>query len=130
MFADMQKRPADPAWAWAPYRPDERRPWNLALASHLFRRAGFGGDWKCLQPALADGPEKTIDRLLRPEGDLPAFNRQFDEDEVATAGPGSAEGLRSWWLRRIVQTPHPLAAAYRRRPVRLPCPSPQEKPAN
>ena len=111
MFAESQAqkaRPPDPAWAWAPYRPDDRRPWNLARAGHLFRRAGFGADWGTLRQALADGPEAAVGRLLRPEADTAAFNRQLDEYESAGAGAGSAEGLRSWWLRRMIQTPHPL----------------------
>jgi len=94
--------------AWAPYRPDDRRPWNLARAAHLFRRAAFGADYSTLRRALADGPEATVGRLLRPEADTAAFNRQLDEYESASAGPGSAAGLRSWWLRRMIQTPHPL----------------------
>ena len=32
----------DPQWAWAEFQPDDQRPWNLALAGHLYRRAGFG----------------------------------------------------------------------------------------
>ena len=38
-------KPLDPAWAWAPFVPDGERPWNLAMAGHLYRRAGFGADW-------------------------------------------------------------------------------------
>ena len=55
----------DPEWAWAPFEPDAERPWTPALASHLFRRAGFGATWAELQQALADGPETTVRRLLR-----------------------------------------------------------------
>ncbi|MBN1360388.1 MAG: DUF1800 domain-containing protein [Sedimentisphaerales bacterium] len=91
--------------AWAPYEPDARRPWNLALAAHLYRRAGFGTRWEQLQQALADGPRRTVDRLLRPDADIDAFNRGFDENENAT---GSIEGLQAWWLRRMIETPHPL----------------------
>ena len=34
----------DPEWAWAGYEPDEQRPWNLARAGHLYRRAAFGAN--------------------------------------------------------------------------------------
>jgi uncharacterized protein (DUF1800 family) len=101
------KRVVDPAWAWAPYKPDPARPWNLRWAGHLYRRAAFGPTWDQLQRALTDGPERTIDKLLRPGDEAAAFNRSCDEDEAA-AGSGSAEGLRGWWLRRMVLTPHPL----------------------
>ena len=97
---------SDPAWAWAPYRPDARRPWDLALAGHLYRRAAFGANWGQLQRALADGPQPTIDNLLRPQTDPDAFNREYDEYEAA--GSDSAEALRAWWLRRMIGTPHPL----------------------
>ena len=99
---------ADPAWAWAPYQPDAARPWNLARAAHLFRRATFGAPWRQLQQALAIGPQRSIDGLLKPEPDLAAFQRQYDGYEAAAAESDSADSLRGWWLRRMVETPHPL----------------------
>ncbi len=96
----------DPQWAWAAYDPDEQRPWNLARAGHLYRRAAFGAIWRQLQQALDDGPQRTVDKLLRPQADVGAFNELHDEQE--TASGGSIDGLRAWWLRRMIQTPHPL----------------------
>lgn len=98
----------DPGWAWTPYQADDQRPWNLPRAGHLYRRAAFGATWDQLQQALADGPQRTIDRLLRPEADLAAFNQTYDEYEASATGSGSADGLRAWWLRRMILTPHPL----------------------
>lgn len=98
-------RPIDPGWAWAPYEPDVQRPWNLVRAGHLYRRAGFGGDWPRLQQALADGPQRSIDKLLDPGADLAEFNRTYD-GYADTAG--GAPELRAWWLRRMILTPHPL----------------------
>jgi len=107
MFADTQpNRAVDSAWAWAKYEPDERRPWNLRLAGHLYRRAAFGATWSQLQQAVPDGPQRTVDRLLQPETDVAAFNETFDEYDRAAAS--SVEGLRAWWLRRMIETPHPL----------------------
>jgi uncharacterized protein (DUF1800 family) len=103
--AGAEKQP-DADWAWAPYEPDARRPWNLRWAGHLYRRAGFGATWDQLQQALKKGPQRTIDTLLRPEADLAAFNRTYEEFERAAAG--SIESLRAWWLRRMIVTPHPL----------------------
>jgi uncharacterized protein (DUF1800 family) len=97
---------ADPGWAWAAYVPDDRRPWNLALAGHLYRRAAFGAGWEQLQQALSDGPQRTVDKLLRPQVDVEAFNRRCEESENIAGG--SLDGLRAWWLRRMMETPHPL----------------------
>jgi uncharacterized protein (DUF1800 family) len=98
-------RAADPAWAWAAYRPDAARPWDLARAGHLLRRAGFGADWNVLQQALADGPDLAIEKLVRPEADVAAFNRACDAYEAST---DSDESLRAWWLRRMMLSPQPL----------------------
>jgi uncharacterized protein (DUF1800 family) len=97
---------ADAGWAWAAYEPDARRPWNLALAAHLYRRAAFGTGWEPLQQALSDGPQRAVDKLLRPQADVEDFNRRSDESENAAGG--SIDGLRAWWLRRMMETPHPL----------------------
>jgi hypothetical protein len=97
---------ADPGWAWAVYQPSAQQPWNLIKAGHLFRRAAFGADWNQLQQALSDGPHRTIDKLLKPQIDIAAFTSSYDGyDNAAT---GSIKNLRAWWLRRIIQTPHPL----------------------
>ncbi len=94
--------------AWSPYEPDEQRPWDLRRAAHLLRRAGFGADWTTLQQAVADGPARTIDRLLRPPADLSAFNASLDDYALASASGNSTESLRAWWLRRMIETPYPL----------------------
>jgi uncharacterized protein (DUF1800 family) len=101
----LTEKLTDPAWAWAAYQPDAQRPWTLPQAGHLYRRAAFGANWDQLQQALSDGPQQTIDKLLRPQADIAAFNREYDEYESSA---GSANALRAWWLRRMILTPHPL----------------------
>jgi len=105
-MAAQTEKLSDPRRAWAAYEPDGDRPWNLALAGHLYRRAAFGASWDQLKQALWDGPQRTVDKLLRPEGDIEEFNRAHDDYEAAT---GSIEQLQAWWLRRMIQSPHPLA---------------------
>lgn len=97
--------PADPGWAWARYEPDASRPWTVVLAGHLYRRAAFGANHEELQRSLADGPQRTVDRLLRPDTDIETFNRTYSGYEDAA---GSVNALRAWWLRRMIETPHPL----------------------
>jgi uncharacterized protein (DUF1800 family) len=95
----------DPSWAWAVYEPGTVRPWNLVRAGHLYRRAAFGATWEQLQQALSDGPQRTIDKLLKPKADVEAFNITNDEYETSA---NSINDLRAWWLRRMIQTHHPL----------------------
>lgn len=104
MPKEKAEQPSDPTWAWAVYEPSDSASWNLARAAHLYRRAAFGVDWGRLRQALSDGPHRTIDRLLKPNTDAADFNRQIDDYETS----GSPEALRAWWLRRMIQTPHPL----------------------
>jgi len=106
IYSATARELADPGWAWARYEPDARRPWNLALAAHLYRRAAFGADWAHLQQAVSDGPQRTVEKLLGPQIDVEAFDRTYDEYEDIAAG--SVDGLRAWWLRRMIETPHPL----------------------
>ncbi len=98
----------DPRWAWSPYRPDAKNPWGPGRAGHLLRRAAFGGTWQQLQQARSDGPQRSVDRLLRPEADVEAFNRTYDEYEASLSRSQSTAALRAWWLRRMIQSPHPL----------------------
>jgi uncharacterized protein (DUF1800 family) len=105
-MAAQTEKPPDPRWAWAAYEPDVDRPWNLARAGHLFRRAAFGANWDQLQQALSDGPQRTIDKLLKPEAETAAFNLTYDGYENSASS--SISSLQAWWLRRIIQTPHPL----------------------
>lgn len=96
-----------PERAWAPYAPDEKNPWDAAKAAHLLRRAGAGPAWNDITRALHDGPEKTIDRLLRGDGS-DAFNREIDGYEIQGPNARPIAELRGWWLRRMIETPCPL----------------------
>ena len=100
----------DPGFAWAPYESSRARPWNLALAAHLLRRAGFGASWPQLQQALADGPQRSVDTLFHPSGDLDGFERRVSAMSAAVAisdaaGSDECAGL---WLYRMSATPNPL----------------------
>ncbi|MBM4091023.1 MAG: DUF1800 domain-containing protein, partial [Planctomycetes bacterium] len=98
----------DPVWAWTEYRPDGDRPWTLQRAGHLLRRAGFGADWARLQRAVSAGPAEAVQRMLKPEEDVAAFDRMLDDDEQPAAQLGEVGALPAWWLRRMILTPHPL----------------------
>jgi uncharacterized protein (DUF1800 family) len=96
--------------AWDPYRPTAENPWDLRKVGHLYRRAAFGATWEELQAGLADGPGKTLDRVLngRPESD--DFTRTSDYMATERSLPANAQAnrLAAWWLHRMVTTSHPL----------------------
>jgi uncharacterized protein (DUF1800 family) len=98
----------DPEWAWSAFEPDAQRPWNWRWAAHLYRRAGFGARWSQLERAVEAGPGPTIEGLLHPATEALASDAALDRDEAALAGTAGMESLRAWWLRRMVQTGHPL----------------------
>ena len=98
----------DPKWAWGRYEPSAATPWGVALAAHLFRRAGFGATWKELQEACGRGPQASIDALLRQPAAYAAFAEEFDGHETAAARSGDGMVFVAWWLRRLRQSPWPL----------------------
>ncbi|MBI3411087.1 MAG: DUF1800 domain-containing protein [Planctomycetes bacterium] len=97
----------DPRWAWERYRPTDAAPWDIKRVGHLYRRAAFGASWQELEAALRDGPERTIDNLLRGRADR-------DADELwtllsrGTSQANNGEQLPALWLYRMLQSPHPL----------------------
>jgi uncharacterized protein (DUF1800 family) len=123
----------DPRSAWEPYRPSAKAPWDLRRVGHLYRRATFGATMAELESGLKNGPEKTIARLLKggegreswtfhtPSGkktteDVPVtgsdslheFDRRMQPLADTIARGNDAVHLRSWWLTRMLYTPHPL----------------------
>src|SRR5205807_6053377 len=93
--------------AWQPYRPDGKNPWDVKKVGHLYRRAAFGANYRQLDEGVADGPEKTIARLLGGGPALAAFDRQMAE-MTGSLTLNTDEALRAWWIFRILQSPFPL----------------------
>jgi len=78
---------------------------NLQQAGHLLRRTTFGFTPARLQQAVAEGAEKTIDRLLA----MPPDYASFDQSAAAlTSRESSLQDAANLWLYRILNTPHPL----------------------
>src|SRR5438309_8573293 len=97
----------DPRWAWEPYRPTAKSPWDLRKVGHLYRRAAFGATIAELEAGLKNGPEKTIDALLevRPQEEL---NRVSADLAKNIRDTNNGQLLRAWWLYRMLNTNHPL----------------------
>jgi uncharacterized protein (DUF1800 family) len=100
--------------AWSRYVPDEATPWNLRRVVHLHRRAGFGASWTQIERDLADGPEKSIERLL--EGKLQPIGAPAPEDFERTSALLAESAvaarelgrLKAWWFYRMLFSPDPL----------------------
>jgi uncharacterized protein (DUF1800 family) len=82
-------------------------PWDLRRVVHLHRRAGFAATWSELQRDLKDGPQKSIDRLLKGQA------REGVPDNFHTVAGRLARAvnpadLKAWWLYRMYWGPDPL----------------------
>ena len=97
----------NPRWAWEPYRPSEKSPWDLKKVGHLYRRAAFGATLAELEEGLRAGPDKAVTALLKGDASRPAFDA---DGELAALVKKSNSGTlaRSWWLRRMLESPQPL----------------------
>lgn len=108
-ITDLSK--TDPAWAWAPYRPDGERPWSRRLAAHLYRRAGFAAPTAELDAAVSAGPAATVERLCAGPAASPEvadFHKSVSMLATRTVATGNPQQLPAWWLYRMVNTPDPL----------------------
>src|SRR4051794_16645531 len=100
----------DAKTAWAAYEPAADSPWDRRKVGHLYRRAGFGPTAAELEQGVADGPEKTLARILGggPESDDFTRTSAFMASERSMP-PGAPQArLAAWWLDRMLKTAHPL----------------------
>jgi len=101
----------DPTWAWAPYEPSPKCPWNRRAAAHLFRRAGFSAGTAELDEAVKLGPARVVEKLCIPQStsaDTTEFDRTVALLAERTAATGNPQQVASLWLYRMLNTPDPL----------------------
>jgi uncharacterized protein (DUF1800 family) len=87
----------------------QKHGWTRRDAAHLLCRAQFGASDAEITRVVADGLDKTLERLLAPPVEDAAF-----KDTAAllrqTAGDADDIGqLKTWWLYRMTAGPVPLA---------------------
>ena len=94
---------------WSAYVPARESPWNLRRVVQLHRRAGFGATWAELQRDLADGPDKSVSRLLEGKARSQGVPEEFDSFS-ATLAENADEGgrLKAWWTYRMLFGPDGL----------------------
>jgi uncharacterized protein (DUF1800 family) len=98
----------DPRWAWEPYRPTDKAPWNLQRVGHLYRRATFGATFADLQTALKAGPEQTIDGLFKGGPKQDEYDTAMKPLADSITKSNNDAQMRAWWLHRMLYSPHPL----------------------
>ncbi len=97
-----------PGWAWDPYWPSDKNPWDARKVGHLYRRAAFGVTPAELKAALDAGPDRTIDRLLAGGDGQDDFDRQTAALAQSLARANNGNQARAWWAYRMLYGPHPL----------------------
>ena len=93
---------------WAPYQPTPQDPWDLRKVAHLHRRAGFGAAWAELQRDLKDGPEASVERLLKPRSMTTDEKQVLDSLRQGVLESNDPDRLKAWWLYRILYDPDTL----------------------
>jgi hypothetical protein len=89
---------------WSPYEPHPGE-WTLQQAGHLLRHATFGFNPDQLQQAFADGPQKTIERLLSAPPEYPRYEQTIATLNSREATPPETAQLA---IYRMLHTPYPL----------------------
>jgi hypothetical protein len=98
----------DPQWAWEPYHPDDKVPWDVRRVGHLYRRAAFGATKAELESGLKNGPDKTIETLLIGGPGQEKFDTNTAGLAESISRTNNGGQASAWWLYRMLYTPHPL----------------------
>ncbi len=106
MADDVTK--VDPDWAWSPFEPDAKNPWDRAAAAHLYRRAGFAATTAQLDAAEKRSPQEVVAQLMEPAEAGEQFAAEMARMGDSMLASGNARNLSAWWLYRMLYTPDPL----------------------
>ena len=82
---------------------------DIALMSHLMRRAGFGATRDELETLVAKGYEATVNELLNPEGQEAVDKLDLQRYQGWTWKPGTLQGMgAAEWMYFLLNTKRPL----------------------
>src|SRR4051794_26355502 len=107
-MADDAATKIDPRWAWEPYRPSAREPWDVRKVGHLYRRAAFGATHAELEAGVKEGPAKVLARLFEGGPGLKEFDARMAPLARTIARSNNGPQARAWSLARMLYSPHPL----------------------
>ncbi len=94
----------------AAFVPGRDGAWDLAAASNLLRRAGFAPSMNESRAALDAGLAKTVAALVDDGTEESDRFKELDSLGDAVARRENIDGLRGWWLMRMLHTRRPLWA--------------------
>lgn len=106
MMSDMNAIDRD--WAWAAFEPSPQQPWDLRLAAHLFRRGGFGADFRTLEAAALRQPAEIVEELIAQNTEGSEFRATADALAETVLASGDAKRLSAAWVYRLLFTPSQL----------------------
>ncbi len=95
-------------WAWQPFESTADRPWNHALAAHLFRRAGFGADNEQLDAATKRSVTDVVGDLVTANIQETNFRQVADTLAATILAGGDPQQLSAAWVYRMMLTPTQL----------------------
>ena len=98
----------DPKWAWDHYKPTTSDPWTIRQATHLYRRAGFGGNHEQIQQAIEGGMDESLQQLLFDNHESPAFRAEMAGMTRSLVANGNLQSLATGWLYRMLKTSNQL----------------------
>lgn len=105
--ASMEE-PIDVDWAWRPFEPSDKTPWDHRAAAHLYRRAGFGVDMATLNAAVQRAPQDVVDELLASSTEPSGFRATADSLARTVLAGGNSKTLSAAWVYRLMFTPSQL----------------------
>jgi Protein of unknown function (DUF1800) len=98
----------EPGWAWEPWQPDAKTPWNRKWAGHLYRRAAFGPIPAELEQAEKRGPQATLELLFTGEPKAGVLADFLMKEGARLSHRNNTFELRAWWLYCMLNSGDPL----------------------
>jgi uncharacterized protein (DUF1800 family) len=97
------------AYQLLPWVPSAAQPFDLDMAAHLMRRAGFGASQGELETMVRIGVHRTVDHLLIPSTTgLQAFGSQMLPTGEVLRLPKNLNHQRAQWIYEAATTHFPL----------------------
>ncbi|QDV22711.1 DUF1800 domain-containing protein [Aureliella helgolandensis] len=108
MSESLSMQRIDPEWAWSPFEPSSKIPWDDARAAHLFRRAGLGADHNVLIDARQRPPVVIVQELLAQNTEESDFRATANLLAETVMAGGDPRQLSAAWVYRFLYTPNQL----------------------